>query len=38
MVQYFVYDLQREVKGWTKGCPKQIVLESLYQDLKKLKE
>ena len=29
--------LLSEVKAWTKGCPKQIVLESLYQDLKKLK-
>ena len=28
--------LLSEVKGWTRGCPKQIVLESLYQDLKKL--
>lgn len=26
-----------EVEGWTKGCPKQKVLESLYNDLKKLK-
>ena len=30
--------LLSEVTGWTKGCPKQIVLESLYQDLKKLRE
>ena len=29
--------LLSEVTGWTKGCPKQIVLESLYNDLKKLK-
>ena len=27
-----------EVTAWTKGCPKQIVLESLYNDLLKLKE
>ena len=26
-----------EVEAWTKGCPKQKVLESLYNDLKKLK-
>jgi len=30
--------LLSEVTAWTKGCPKQIVLESLYQDLKKLRE
>lgn len=30
--------LLSEVLAWTKGCPKQIVLESLYQDLKKLRE
>ena len=29
--------LLSEVTAWTKGCPKQIVLESLYQDLQKLK-
>ena len=29
--------LLSEVNGWVKGCPKQIVLESLYDDLKKLK-
>ena len=29
--------LLSEVTGWKKGCPKQIVLESLYNDLKKLK-
>ena len=29
--------LLSEVTGWTKGCPKQIVLESLYNDLQKLK-
>ena len=29
--------LLSEVTAWTKGCPKQIVLESLYNDLKKLK-
>ena len=29
--------LLSEVEAWTKGCPKQIVLESLYNDLKKLK-
>jgi hypothetical protein len=28
--------LLSEVNGWTKGCPKQIVLESLYNDLMKL--
>ena len=28
--------LLSEVTAWTKGCPKQIVLESLYNDLKKL--
>lgn len=27
-----------EVEGWAKGCPKQKVLESLYNDLKKLME
>ena len=30
--------LLSEVTAWTKGCPKQIVLESLYNDLIKLKE
>ncbi len=30
--------LLSEVEGWTKGCPKQKGLESLYNDLKKLKE
>ena len=29
--------LLSEVTGWKKGCSKQIVLESLYNDLKKLK-
>ena len=29
--------LLSEVEAWTKGCPKQVILESLYQDLKKLK-
>ena len=29
--------LLSEVTAWTKGCPKQKVLESLYNDLKKLK-
>ena len=29
--------LLSEVKGWTKDCPKQKVLESLYNDLIKLK-
>ena len=29
--------LLSEVEAWTKGCPKQKVLESLYNDLKKLK-
>lgn len=28
--------LLSEVTAWTKGCPKQIVLESLYNDLKNL--
>jgi hypothetical protein len=28
--------LLSEVTAWTKGCPKQIVLESLYNDLKRL--
>ena len=28
--------LLSEVNGWTKGCPKHIVLESLYNDLKRL--
>ena len=30
--------LLSEVSAWTKGCHKQIILESLYNDLKKLKE
>lgn len=30
--------LLSEVEGWVKGCPKQKVLESLYNDLKKLTE
>lgn len=30
--------LLSEVTAWTKGCPKQIVLESLFNDLKKLTE
>ena len=30
--------LLSEVTAWTKGCPKQIVWESLYNDLLKLKE
>jgi len=30
--------LLSEVTAWSKGCHKQIVLESLYQDLKKLRE
>ena len=30
--------LLSEVNAWTKGCPKQKVLESLYNDLKKLRE
>ena len=29
--------LLSEVEAWTKGCPKQVILESLYNDLKKLK-
>jgi hypothetical protein len=29
--------LLSEVNGWKKGCSKQKVLESLYNDLKKLK-
>ena len=29
--------LRNEVEGWTKGCPIQMVLESLYNDLKNLK-
>lgn len=29
--------LLSEVNAWTKGCPKQKILKSLYQDLKKLK-
>lgn len=29
--------LLSKVEAWTKGCPKQKVLESLYNDLKKLK-
>ena len=28
--------LLSEVNAWTKGCPKQIIFESLYNDLKKL--
>lgn len=30
--------LLSEVTAWTKGCHKQKVLESLYNDLKKLRE
>jgi hypothetical protein len=30
--------LLSEVTAWSKGCPKQLVLESLYNDLKKLRE